>query len=120
MRLINLNSTSETDFVYIGRAVSEYGLQASALGNPFTVEEYGREGAVEMYRRWLWEHIEAGDGDVLSALSALDEDSVLACWCMPEACHGDVVMAAWEWIRENRPGLLTPHFPSTNLQHPTP
>ncbi len=100
MRLINLNSTSETEFVYIGRAVPAYGLPASALGNPFTLEEYGREQAVELYRRWLWERIEAEDGDVLAALQALNEESVLACWCTPEACHGDVVMAAWATINK--------------------
>jgi hypothetical protein len=106
LRIINLNSSKETEYVYIGRADPEFGLQGSALGNPYTVEQFGRAGAIKMYRRWLWEQIEAEDWRVLAALGELNEDSVLACWCKPEACHGDVVIAAWEWARENRPELL--------------
>ena len=106
MRVINLNISSETEYVYIGRADSELGLQGSALGNPYTVEQFGRDQAIKMYRRWLWEQIEAEDEGVLAALRELDADSVLACWCKPEACHGDVVLAAWAWVNENRPQLL--------------
>lgn len=106
MRIINLSVSDETEYVYIGRAVPENGLEASALGNPFTLEQYSREEAIKKYRRWLWDKIKAEDAPVLAALSALDEDSVLACWCKPKACHGDVVLATWESLRENRPELL--------------
>ena len=100
MRVINLNTSSETGYIYIGRAVPEYGLEASALGNPYTLEDFSRAEAIEKYRDWLWEKIESGDKGVLAALNELSEESVLACWCKPEACHGDVVMAAWERLQE--------------------
>jgi hypothetical protein len=38
---------------YIGRADKRYKLDASPLGNMFTVEEYGREKAIERFKLWL-------------------------------------------------------------------
>ena len=51
LRIINLSASDENNYVYIGRAVPENGLEASALGNPFTLEQYSREEAIEAYRR---------------------------------------------------------------------
>lgn len=106
MRVINLKSSKETGYTYIGRENTRYGLRASALANPYRASQFGRGESLVMYRRWLWEQIEAADWRVVAALGELNEDSILACWCKPKACHGDVVIAAWEWVRENRPELL--------------
>ncbi len=64
--------------VYIGRP--------SKWGNPFTIGKDGnREEVIAKYREWIMERPEL--------LDSLDElkDKTLACWCSPQACHGDVL-----------------------------
>ena len=73
--------------VYIGRP--------SPWGNPFThlphaKAEYrvgSREEAIEGYYSWVVAQL-ARDPEFLEPL----RDKVLACWCKPEACHGDVIV----------------------------
>jgi hypothetical protein len=102
MEVVNKHKHAPTPSdVYIGRP--------SVLGNPFThikdrhtLAEHvcgTREESIERYRRWLLEQIRSGDADVLDALHALNDDSILVCWCKPEACHGDVIVRAVEWLR---------------------
>jgi len=65
--------------VYIGRP--------SKWRNPFTIGKHGsREDVIDKYREWFMEQ------DYL--LVALPElfDKVIACWCAPQACHGDVLV----------------------------
>jgi hypothetical protein len=51
-------------------------------GNPYTVEEYGREQAIRLYREWL-------AGKDLSELRGKN----LACYCkLDEPCHADVLL----------------------------
>jgi hypothetical protein len=51
-------------------------------GNPYTVEEYGRDQAIRLYREWLV-------GKDLSELHGKD----LACYCrLDEPCHADVLL----------------------------
>lgn len=64
--------------VYIGRP--------SKWGNPFTVEQFGREGAIREYKHWV-----LTKPTLLAALPEL-KDKVLGCWCAPLACHGDILM----------------------------
>ena len=80
---------------YIGRG--------KPLGNPFTVKEHG-EAALDLYRRWLWDKIQARDPSVLAELRQIGPDTALVCSCAPRPCHGDVVVRAWAWIRDQ--GLL--------------
>jgi hypothetical protein len=64
--------------VYIGRP--------SKWGNPFEIGKDGtREEVVEKYRAWV-----LTQPDLLAALHEL-KGKVLACWCSPQACHGDVL-----------------------------
>lgn len=71
--------------IYIGRP--------SEWGNPFshrdgTLAAYKvetREEAVAAYRKWILTKPE-----LLKRLPEL-KDKVLACWCAPLACHGDVL-----------------------------
>lgn len=73
--------------VYIGRAVSSKNLPASKWGNPFRVTaEMPREQAIEQYRAYLLRNSE-----LMAALPEL-RGKVLACWCSPRACHGDVLL----------------------------
>lgn len=57
-------------------------------GNPFSVEEYGRERAISNFRSRLFGMLQIGALD----LAELRGKS-LACWCKPdEACHADVLL----------------------------
>ena len=64
--------------IYIGRP--------SKWGNPFSVDEYGREGCINKYREWILNKPEL--------IKSLDElkGKVLGCWCKPKVCHGDVLV----------------------------
>lgn len=66
--------------VYVGRG--------SKFGNPFTVEEYGREAAVSKFRSRVTEMIASGSIDI-NELKGKD----LACWCKEnQKCHADVLL----------------------------
>lgn len=75
--------------VYIGRP--------SKWGNPFSHKENSlaefklptNEDAIKAYKEW----IENGDGrHLLNDLKEL-KDKRLGCWCYPNPCHGDVLVA---------------------------
>lgn len=68
--------------VYIGRP--------SYWGNPFPVEENGREYAIKRYREWLLDD-PVGVQVAQSARTHL-RGKDLVCWCAPRACHGDVLL----------------------------
>jgi hypothetical protein len=57
-------------------------------GNPYHVEEYGRQQAIAQYRAYVEEKLRRGELDI-AELSGRN----LACWCGPdEACHADVLL----------------------------
>jgi len=76
--------------VYIGRH-TQTGWRKSKWGNPFRLPRNAsreqRAETVAMYRRWL-----LGQSALMGALSELHGKDLL-CWCAPEACHGDVLLA---------------------------
>jgi hypothetical protein len=69
------------------------------LGNPYRVEEFGREQAVASYRVWLRQQWKLG-GAPRARLLALarqykaEGKLVLSCWCAPRQCHAEVVREA--------------------------
>ena len=74
-----VHCTRERHHVYIGRP--------SKWGNPFVVGKHGaRRECITLYERWLLEN-EA----LMAALGEL-RGLVLACWCAPRPCHGDVLV----------------------------
>ena len=80
----------------------------SALGNPFHRDV---EDCLLKYRRWLDARIRPRDDQmkhqgiaVRAALSSIREGTLLVCWCKPGPCHGDIVLAAWEWYRRETNG----------------
>ena len=103
IRVENLKSYKGVG-VYVGRSMRD--IQGSVLGSPFKVKPHGpheRGASVELYRRWLWNHIRRGAGDVYEELMRLKNlavhgDLTLICWCAPLACHADVIRAAIEWL----------------------
>lgn len=69
--------------VYIGRP--------SKWGNPFVIGPDGtREQVIEKYRQYL-----LTSPELLAALPAL-RGKILGCWCSPNPCHGDVLVAEAE------------------------
>jgi hypothetical protein len=69
-----------TDAVYVGRP--------SKWGNPFVIGRDGdRDEVIEAYEHWL-DHQMTIDPWFLRGLKGKD----LVCWCVPEACHADVLL----------------------------
>lgn len=64
--------------VYVGRP--------SQWGNPFAIgRDGGRDEVIAKYERWL-----DSQPQLLAQLPEL-AGLTLACWCSPQACHGDVL-----------------------------
>jgi hypothetical protein len=97
-----LDRTFGDRWLYIGRANPGARLAPSPLANPYHLRDFGGERGATLphYRRWLWRQIQAGNQDVLQALVAVTDESVLVCYCAPGPCHGEVVRAAAAWLRE--------------------
>lgn len=74
--------------VYIGRACNMGGwkLPQSKWHNPYSVKEYGRDGALERFRAY----IESNENHLLDDLHELSGKR-LGCWCKPAPCHGDIL-----------------------------
>jgi hypothetical protein len=90
-------NTLPQPWLYVGRP--------SPLGNPFHFQRGDlREDLLEQYRLWLWQKIRENDWRVMLALRSITEETALVCSCAPKPCHSDVVIRAWNWMREK--GLL--------------
>lgn len=84
-RVYNRNGDEEipADAVYVGRP--------SRFGNPFVIGPDGtREEVLASYRQW----IEATPEGRAVAAAAAEElaGRDLVCYCVPEACHADVLL----------------------------
>lgn len=60
------------------------------LGNPHSVDEFGRDGCIELFRVDFKRKIEE-DPEFKSAVLAIPQGSILGCFCKPLSCHGDVI-----------------------------
>jgi hypothetical protein len=75
---------------YIGRP--------SKYGNPFIIGKDGnRLEVIEKYRLWLKDRLREDPG----FLNDLHDDSILVCWCAPYACHGDIIVRAYNYLRSH-------------------
>lgn len=86
--------------VYIGRGYdgnhmnnTEIG-ERGWLGNPYTVDEHGREGSIEKFREDLEERLE--EDESFKAAVADITGQKLGCWCQDleeegPACHGEII-----------------------------
>jgi hypothetical protein len=104
-RLVNLTTVEDTDDV---QAID----RRSPIGNPHVLEkdggDYTREESVLAYATDLHEQLHDPEarglaGDELRA--HLDElrGETLGCWCVPELCHGHVILY---WLDQGEvPGL---------------
>lgn len=102
--VINLRS-GKPYHVYIGRACPTRRLAASPWANPFKLVGPGRMTRAESiaaYRRYLV----LDRPDLIVLARQLLAGRVLACWCEPEPCHGDVLV---EWILVQDYGATLPY-----------
>lgn len=77
MKVVNVRKAPYD--VYIGRP--------SKWGNPFVIGVHGdREAVIRMYREFIM-----GNQRLLDDLHELD-GKTLGCYCVPKACHGDVLV----------------------------
>lgn len=84
--------------VYIGRAMPHFGLKASKFANPFKLKDDEPRGStIQRYKEWLWDQIRSGKISLEDLLELEGKDVV--CFCSPQKCHGDVLVAAVAWAR---------------------
>ena len=94
--------------IYIGRGNRQYNLRQSPLANPFPISfDCNREQSIQLYRRWLWNQIQADNDVVVANLFHLcnrikeGQETILTCWCHPKPCHGDVIIRCVHWMLAN-------------------
>lgn len=88
LKVVNIKGLEPKDYFPIHRP--------TPLGNPFTVEQYGREKAIMLYEVWLRGKLLEGNPEITTALEsakkALATGKPLGCFCKPKSCHGDVIV----------------------------
>lgn len=95
MLVINMNS-NEPYNIYIGRG--EYSTDWS---NPYVIGEYYRDQlitrslSIQLYEIYLRNRLDV-EPELLEKLMNLPSDTVFACWCAPEPCHGDIIIKLYE------------------------
>ena len=82
-KVLNANlvgKRSSQSRIYVGRP--------SKWGNPFVIGRDGtRDEVIAKYRAWIVQQ-----PALMTALHDL-RGKDLVCWCAPESCHGDVLLA---------------------------
>lgn len=104
--VIHVNEMADhPDAIYIGRAMPRRRLRRHPLANQFTVRDHGRDGAIAMYRDWLYRYIGSDtheEGEILHMIRNM-AGRPLACWCRrsdepatdQNRCHGDILVGLW-------------------------
>lgn len=113
IQVVNIKTYREADYpsshqVYIGRAMP--GRPGSPLGNPYKLRfEAEREEVLKKYETWLRSQLETDTPQrrEIERLADYAEDLVLACWCAPKTCHGDVVKKIVEEELKRRTEVAT-------------
>lgn len=103
--------------VYIGRAMPHLNLNlpASPFGNPYRIEQDTdelREDAIELYANWI--HLPA-QAHLMPLLDEL-RGQILACWCYPKHCHGEVLIQLLREREENAAQKLQGAAPGTAVE----
>ena len=78
----------ESRFEYIGCKVRFQPWESSIWCNPYhkQLNKLGRAMVIQLYREYIHKKPE-----LIAKIPRL-KDKVLACWCTPELCHGDVLI----------------------------
>jgi len=87
----------DPDIVYIGRAMPRQRLPESMWANPYKIgaaPDETREYCIAQYRAYI---VALLSGESSTAAEWWQDQlrmlrgKTLACWCKPDACHGDVL-----------------------------
>ena len=83
---------SDKNKVYVGRRMVYQNLEASKWMNPYSVKKYGRDVALQMYRKYIINKISNKELDI----EELRGKSIY-CWCKEdEPCHVDILIELLE------------------------
>jgi hypothetical protein len=78
--------------MYIGREFAEF--PHTPFGNPFHLKDYAnREECLLAFAEYWY----APEQRWLRKMSLGLEGLILACWCKPKACHGDIIAGYVDW-----------------------
>jgi len=61
----------------------------SCIGNPFPVEQYGRDECIAKFKVYFYERLK-NEPDFVEYVKSL-KDKTVGCFCKPLACHLDCV-----------------------------
>lgn len=120
-RLVNLTEVADDKWdVYIGRANQYYELSRSKFANPFRLSEFSRPAAIDLYKLWFYYRLRT-DEEFRDAAEGL-RGQTLACYCVPDACHGEVIL---QWLDRGEPSeqeldFIQARFPSGDLESEFP
>lgn len=75
------------NYLYIGRrfTMGKWNLPGSIWANPYQIKKYG-DATLPLYRNYI-----LSNPSLLQLLPTL-KGKILACWCHPDACHGDILV----------------------------
>lgn len=95
-----VNIKTQKPDIYIGRGIN--GVipnppENGCYGNPFSVEEYGRDGCISAFRIYFNGRIEKDEDFRLAVLTL--KDKKLGCFCHPKPCHGDVYVEYLDQVK---------------------
>ena len=97
----------DNTYIYIGRGTPLGNQWSHRNGTAATHKVKSREEAVSRFNDWLSEQLENREGPVFKFIHDLKDRITrgqqlkLACSCVPELCHGDVVKATIELLVHN-------------------
>lgn len=95
MKVVNVRSAVSGSFVYIGRRCA--GFPESVFKNPFKIGIDGdRTEVIRKYKQGLWGKMQ--NDSFCKALLELDGHD-MGCWCAPLPCHGEVLIAAINYLK---------------------
>lgn len=77
-----MSSEDSRNAVYVGRPTK--------WGNPFSVEQYGRDGCLDRYRSWIMSPEQSA---LRSEMKSHLAGKNLICWCYPRRCHAAIIMS---------------------------
>jgi hypothetical protein len=98
--VVNIKTGARYDF-YIGRRNKSYKLPESPWNNPYVIGKDGnRDEVIAKYKARLWQQMNGPNAAYIRGKLLELDGKVLGCWCKPEPCHGDVLVAAIEWLKK--------------------
>ena len=97
----------DNSYIYIGRGTPLGNQWSHTPGTAAAHRVETREQAVSTFQEWLSSQIDKGEGPVFRAIQqikervAIGEQIKLACSCVPQLCHGDVIKGTIELLIHN-------------------